>query len=79
MRVASGPISLRISSRLPATSGIMLLKPVTFRWAVQGLRMRLRDGGTRSSVPLFSASAGFELFFGIQRQFDHALEQLIGR
>ena len=25
------------------------------------------------------ASAGFELFLGVQRQLDHALEQLIGR
>src|SRR5450631_2437151 len=38
MRVASGAISLRISSRLPATSGIMLLTPVMFPRAVRGLR-----------------------------------------
>ena len=38
------------------------------RWRVVGVsRNRLR------------ASAGFELFLGVQRQLDHALEQLIGR
>src|ERR1700730_12721332 len=57
MRVASGAISLRISSLLPATSGIMLLKPVMFPPG----RARLATRPTPTGSPTATMTMGIEL------------------